>query len=141
MSKNSKKIYLQFLLALVRRRFDILDPSKEDVVPAKQLLQLQPLLNLLSQDLENVGRGRGASSHIPRSMWCYNGHGLRLLKGTHLASADMPIYMHLDKEITILLIKKFNLNRASTKIYALEYRKGVWYSSFWLLSDKSVTFR
>jgi len=72
MSKNKKnRIYLQFLLALVRRRLDILDPSKEDVVPAKQLLQLQPLLDLLSQDLENVGRGCGASSHIPsgESSW------------------------------------------------------------------------
>ena len=67
MSKNSKKnkIYLQFLLALVRRRLDILDPSKEDVVPAQQLFQLQPLLDLLSQDLENVGRGCGAGSHVP----------------------------------------------------------------------------
>lgn len=52
MSKNSKKrIYLQFLLALVRRRFDILDRSKEDVVPPKKFLQFQPLLDLLSQDL------------------------------------------------------------------------------------------
>ena len=69
----------------MRRRLDILDPSKEDVVPAKQLFQLQPLLDLLSQDLENVGRSCGAGSHIPRSKWCHNKHGLER-RGTHLVS-------------------------------------------------------
>ena len=64
MSKNW--FYLHFhLLCLAGRGLDVLDPPKEDVVPAQQLLQLQPLLDLLPQDLENVRGGCGACAHVP----------------------------------------------------------------------------
>ena len=61
----SNWFYLHFLLCLAGGGLDVLDPSKEDMVPAQQLLQLQPLLDLLPEDLEDVGRGCSARAHVP----------------------------------------------------------------------------
>ena len=66
MSKNPiNQIYLQFLLCFTRRRLDVLDSAKEDVVAAEQLLQLEPLLDLLPEDLEDMRGGRRAGAHVP----------------------------------------------------------------------------
>ena len=66
MSKNPiNQIYLQFLLCFTWRRLDVLDSAKEDVVAAEQLLQLQPLLDLLPEDLKDVRGGSSARANIP----------------------------------------------------------------------------
>lgn len=68
MSKNPiNQIYLQLLLCFTRRRLDVLDSAKEDVVAAEQLLQLQPLLDLLPEDLKDVRGGSSARANIPSS--------------------------------------------------------------------------
>ena len=75
MSKNPiNQIYLQFLLCFTRRRLDVLDSAKEDVVAAEQLLQLQPLLDLLPEDLKDVRGGSSARANIPGVWRCIQGN-------------------------------------------------------------------
>ena len=87
----SNLLYLHFhLLCLAGRGLDVLvPPQEEDVLAPKQLLQLQPLLNLLPQDLENVRGGCGARAHVPEVFNSIKNH----IAGTKYCQYWLSIYL------------------------------------------------
>ena len=70
--KNVKCTFLDFHFLVFRRRRLVggflVDLSEVDMALPEQLLQLDPALDLLPEDLEDLGRGRRPSPHVP-------GHG------------------------------------------------------------------
>ena len=87
----SNLFYLHFhLLCLAGRGLDVLvPPQEEDVLAPEQLLQLQPLLNLLPQDLKNVRRGCGARAHVPEVFNSIKNH----IAGTKYCQYRLSLYI------------------------------------------------